>query len=112
MSETRLIDVEELPFYCKYEGYCTRNISYCQECDDYVLEYRDIKDQSTAYDIDKVVEQLKKEFKKYYGDNWDKAPYLVKAIDIVKTGGISKEEKNNIPTTFSVTTEAFDTYYI
>ena len=47
-----------------------------------------IDEQPTAYDPDKVVEQLKKEFKKYYGDNWDKAPYLVKAIEIVKGGGV------------------------
>lgn len=41
----------------------------------------------TAFNVDRVVEQLEKEFKKYYGDNWDKAPYLVKAIEIVKGGG-------------------------
>lgn len=42
----------------------------------------------TAYDPDKVVEQLEKEFKKYYGENWNKAPYLVKAIEIVRGGGV------------------------
>ena len=46
-----------------------------------------IKAQPTAYDPDKVVEQLEAEFKKYYGENWNKAPYLVKAIEIVKSGG-------------------------
>lgn len=46
-----------------------------------------IKAQPTAYDPDKVVKQLKAEFKKYYGENWNKAPYLVKAIEIVKSGG-------------------------
>ena len=46
---------------------------------------RNVIDNSpTAYDVDKVAEELKKEFKKYYGGNWDKAPYLVKAIEIVK----------------------------
>lgn len=44
--------------------------------------------QPTAYDPDKVVEQLEAEFKKYYGENWNKAPYLVKAIEIVKAGGV------------------------
>lgn len=43
--------------------------------------------QATAYDPDKVVDQLEKEFKRYYGENWNKAPYLVKAIEVVKGGG-------------------------
>ena len=38
----------------------------------------------TAYDPNKVVEQLEKEFKKYYGENWNKAPYLIRAFKIVK----------------------------
>lgn len=38
----------------------------------------------TAYDPNKVVEQLEKEFKKYYGENYNKAPYLIRAIEIVK----------------------------
>nr|DAW67818.1 MAG TPA: Dynein light chain type 1 [Bacteriophage sp.] len=46
-----------------------------------------IDTQPTGYDPDKVVQQLEKEFKKYYGENWNKAPYLVKAIEIVKAGG-------------------------
>lgn len=50
-----------------------------------ILDFVDT--QPTAYDPDKVVEQLEKEFKKYYGENWNKAPYLVKAIEIVKAGG-------------------------
>lgn len=44
--------------------------------------------QPTAYDMDKVVERLKKEFEKYYGKQWDEAPYLVNSIEIVKSGGI------------------------
>lgn len=44
-------------------------------------------DPDRPYDPDKVVEQLEAEFKKYYGENWNKAPYLVKAIEIVKAGG-------------------------
>ena len=46
-----------------------------------------INRQPTAYSPDKVVEQLEKEFKKYYGQNWNKAPYSVKAIEIVRGGG-------------------------
>ena len=47
-----------------------------------------INNMPTAYDPDKVVEQLEKEFKKYYGENWNKAPYLIRAIEIVKGGGV------------------------
>lgn len=50
-----------------------------------ILDFVDA--QPTAYNPDKAVEQLEKEFKKYYGENWNKAPYLVKAIEIVKAGG-------------------------
>ena len=46
--------------------------------------------QPTAYDLGKVVEQREKEFKKYYGDNWNQAPYLVKTIEIVKGGGVDE----------------------
>lgn len=75
--------------FIEYEGDCSRNISCCQECDDYVLEYRDIKDQSTAYDIDKVVEQLEREGDKIpiqYEYNYEKgvADGLCRASDIVK----------------------------
>ena len=43
-----------------------------------VIKLIAIDEVPTAYDPDKVVEQLEKEFKKYYGENWNKAPYLVK----------------------------------
>ncbi len=51
---------------------------------DFVAITDEIKEQPTAYDPDKVVEQLEKEFKKYYGKNWNKVPYLVKVIEIVQ----------------------------
>lgn len=51
------------------------------------------KEQPTAYNPDKVVEQLEKEFKKYYGENWNKAPYLVRAIEIVKGGGVEQKSE-------------------
>lgn len=50
-----------------------------------------LREYPTAYAPDKVVEQLKAEFKKYYGENWNKAPYLIKAIEIVKAGGTDAE---------------------
>ncbi len=47
-----------------------------------------IAELPTAYDVDKVIERLKKEFEKYYGNQWNEAPYLVNAIKIVKSCGI------------------------
>lgn len=47
-----------------------------------------VKRQPTAYDPEKVVEQLEVEFEKYYGENWNKAPYLIRTIEIVKGGGL------------------------
>lgn len=57
------------------------------DCLDFLRVASVIDAQPTAYDQDKIVEQLEAEFKKYYGENWNKAPYLVKAIEIVKAGG-------------------------
>lgn len=54
----RLIDAEKLNFHCNYNGDCSGDVSHCKECDNYVLDYRDIQEQPTAYDVDKVVEQL------------------------------------------------------
>lgn len=42
--------------------------------------------QEVAYDVDKVVVMLEKEFKKHYGSDWSKIPCLAKAIEIVQTG--------------------------
>ena len=56
----KLINADKLSFHCNYGGDCSGDISHCQECSNYVLDYRDIKDQPTAYDIDGVVEQLKR----------------------------------------------------
>ena len=53
-----------------------------------VIKLIAIDEVPTAYDPDKVVEQLEKEFKKYYGENWNKAPYLVRAIEVVRGGGV------------------------
>jgi hypothetical protein len=55
--------------------------------------YDYIKEQPTAYDVDKVVEEMIKEFKKYYGNNWDKAPYLVRTVEIVERGGVSESKE-------------------
>ena len=75
----RLIDTDSLKD--RASEYTLNNDEYRRFCEI-------INAESTAYDPDKVVEQLEKEFKKYYGENWNKAPYLVKTIEIVKGGGV------------------------
>lgn len=86
----RLINADKLSFHCNYEGDCSEDISHCQGCDNYVLDYRDIKDQPTAYDIDRIVGQLKMDSSvKLYGSG-NSNNYLISlesAIEIVKAGG-------------------------
>ena len=69
---------------------CLADMGNC--CGNYEQETAEMMEKaftkSRLYDPDKVVEQLEKEFKKYYGENWNKAPYLVRAIEIVKGGGV------------------------
>lgn len=54
----RLIDAEKLNFHCNYNGDCSGDVSHCKECDNYVLDYKDIQEQPTAYDVDKVVKEI------------------------------------------------------
>lgn len=86
----RLIDADKLSFHGNYEGDCSGDISHCQECSNYVLDYRDIKDQPTAYDIDSVVEQLKRCYGIVRSTSVDYAEGLKdayeRAIGIVKVG--------------------------
>ena len=83
-----LIDANKLNFRCNYNGDCSGDISHCKECDDYVLDYRDIQEQPTAYDVDKVVERLEetKAYMLYENMNAD-VKWIDKAIEIVKAGG-------------------------
>lgn len=83
---SRLINADKIDFNEVFKGQS-----------DFAVDTRNtaqslIDAQQTAYNPDKVVEQLEKEFKKYYGANWNKAPYLVKAIEIVKGGGVNAYE--------------------
>lgn len=84
----KLIDADKLNFHCNYNGDCSGDISHCKECDNYVLDYRDIQEQPTAYDVDKVVEQLEetKAYMLYENMNAD-VKWIDKAIEIVKAGG-------------------------
>jgi hypothetical protein len=81
----RLIDADKLKLEIikshEYHGDTSELISALER------DIRIIDEQPTAYDVDNVIEEMIKEFKKYYGDNWDKAPYLVRVIEIVKRGG-------------------------
>lgn len=84
----RMIDADKLNFHCNYNGDCSGDISHCKECDNYILDYRDIQEQPTAYDVDKVVEQLEesKAYMLYENMNAD-VKWIDKAIEIVKAGG-------------------------
>lgn len=91
----RLIDAEKLNFHCNYNGDCSGDVSHCKECDNYVLDYRDIQEQPTAYDVDKVVKEINEWTFNANIDVGDGAimnhDLIVRdaAIDIVKAGGNS-----------------------
>ena len=97
----RLIDADNISFYCNYEGDCTGDIDDCKECGNYICDFRDIQEQQTAYDIDKVVEELEIERKTanntYNSFNMDvdlgRVFGLEKAIEIVKQGGVYEAEQ-------------------
>ena len=66
----RLIDVDKLNFHCNYDGDCSGDISHCKECDKYVLDYRDIQEQSTFFDMKaKPIDNFVDPFKAKVGDN-------------------------------------------
>ena len=80
----RLIDADNVNFHCNYDGDCTGDIYSCKECENYICDFRDIQEQPTAYDIDKVVEELK-------NASWEETDistviYIDDAIEIVKKG--------------------------
>ena len=95
----RLIDVDNVNFYCNYEGDCTGDIDKCKECENYICNFRDIQKQPTAYSVDKVVKELEELKMRYFltiantGDEKSDFAYenvgnaLDKAIEIVKAGG-------------------------
>ena len=98
----RLIDADNINFHCNYDGDCTGDIDDCKECGNYICDFRDIQEQATAYDVDKVVEQLNK-LKKYnlnladmmfdIQSNGTNRHFicLEDAIEIVKQSGVGKE---------------------
>ena len=90
----RLIDADNISFYCNYEGDCTGDIDDCKECGNYICDFRDIQEQPTAYSVDKVVEELEADYSvKLYGSG-NSDNYLIpvkRAIEIVKHGGVGKD---------------------
>lgn len=101
----RFIDADNISFYCNYEGDCTGDIDDCKECRNYICDFRDIQEHLTAYDVDKVVEELEKAKHEIASEDYcrsinDKekcdgrncfeccAEYL---IEIVKQGGVSDD---------------------
>lgn len=84
----RLIDADNISFYCNYEGDCTGDIDDCKECKNYICDFRDIQEHLIAYDIDKVVEELKLHSFEFGTDSIP-AHYvrLNDAIEIVNQGG-------------------------
>ena len=89
----RLIDADNINFHCNYDGNCTGDIDDCKECGNYICDFRDIQEQPTAYDIDKVVEELDK---KYNNSLWIKGDEEFsitrnELIEIVKQGGVSDD---------------------
>lgn len=65
----RLIDADKLNFHCNYNGDCSGDISHCKECDNYVLDYRDIQEQPTFFDMKaKPIDNFVDPFKAKAGD--------------------------------------------
>ena len=97
----RLIDADNISFYCNYDGDCTGDVDKCKECENYICNFRDIQKQPTAYDIDKVVEELNEldvksitRYKNGNFGNFDGVEYYIKkrkAIETVKHGGVGKD---------------------
>ena len=61
MNKHRLIDANELNFVCSYNGMCMGTNEKCKKCEYYVCSFEDVQNQPTAYDPDKIVEQLEQE---------------------------------------------------
>ena len=90
----RLIDEDNISFYCNYEGDCTGDIDDCKECENYICDFRDIQEHPTAYSVEEVVEELEADssVKLYGSGNSDN--YLIpvkRAIELVKQGSVSDD---------------------
>ena len=95
----RLIDADNIFFYCNYEGDCTGDIDDCKECMNYICDFRDIQKQPTAYDVDKVVEKLEEkiadmnfcEYRDAFIDAIEIVLMHLCKIEIVEQGGVRED---------------------
>lgn len=56
----RLINTDHICFRCSYDGDCMSSIDKCRKCYYYVCDFEDIEDTPTTFDVEKVIEEMKK----------------------------------------------------
>lgn len=87
----RLIDADNIEFSCQYEDECTADKETCKKCDDYVCNFREVQSLQTAYDVDKVVEQLETA-----RDGYSTAQLMTATNDELVKRFIAKEKAMNL----------------
>ena len=50
-------------------------------------------EKDRTYNVERVKKRMIKLFKKYFGDNWNKAPYLVEAIELLENGSDERKRQ-------------------
>lgn len=83
----RMIDADEL----KTQLYESIMVNEDMDCLDFLRVESLIDAQPTAYDVDKVVEQLEELEGRYNSVDFGIKGIICKAIEIVKAGGINHE---------------------
>lgn len=83
----RMIDADEL----KTQLYESIMVNEDMDCLDFLRVESLIDAQPTAYDVDKVVEQLEELEGRYNSVDFGIKGIICKAIEIVKSGGINHE---------------------
>ncbi len=83
----RMIDADEL----KTQLYDSIMVNEDMDCLDFLRVESLIDAQPTAYDVDKVVEQLEELEGRYNSVDFGIKGIICKAIEIVKSGGINHE---------------------
>lgn len=83
----RMIDADEL----KTQLYESIMVNEDMDCLDFLRVESLIDAQPTAYDVDKVVEQLEELEGRYNSADFGIKGIICKAIEIVKSGGINHE---------------------
>lgn len=88
----RLIDADAIPFRCDYGYTCMSTRERCLKCPYYVCDAETIQEQPTAYDLEKVVEELKEAKQK----NYESYKEAVDTIDILCFGNVVNAYGNAI----------------